>query len=225
MRDLIEKAEALVAALDRHFGEYSKPLSVAPEIFKFRTALTAAKEELAAPSEDRVREAAGRCVRALLMDSRCTEGDRLAIKKRGSDGNEHDLGAWSHDAALNVIAEALRPYVTPAPALPAGTVAVNVETLREGVAVLNRAYLGGINRGDDDVAKSHNALSKILPPPPRPEPPKELVAEWERMATKYVRDLMLGGPDAAFLEHSPHVMRAYVAALRAAWEADPKGKQ
>lgn len=177
----------------------------------------AAYDSAPAPSEDRVREAAGRCVRALLMDSRCTEGDRLAIKKRGSDGNEHDLGAWSHDAALNVIAEALRPYVTPAPALPAGTVAVSVETLREGVAVLNRAYLGGINRGDDDVAKSHNALSKILPPPPRPEPPKELVAEWERIADTLYRYQIMSPMDRP-LSKETHCART-VAALRAAWEA------
>ena len=76
-----------------------------------------------------------------------------------------------------------------------------------------------------NAAMIESEITALLPPPARPEPPKELVAEWERMATKYVRDLMLGGPDAAFLEHSPHVMRAYVAALRAAWEADPKGKQ
>lgn len=180
-----------------------------PTVFDPLREAIAAYDSAPAPSEDRVREAAGRCVRALLMDSRCTEGDRLAIKKRGSDGNEHDLGAWSHDAALNVIAEALRPYVTPAPALPAGTVAVNVETLREGVAVLNRAYLGGINRGDDDVAKSHNALSKILPPPPRPEPSAGLVEEWK----------------AAARAESDKAYDAKLAALRAAWEADPKGKQ
>lgn len=116
-----------------------------------------------APSEDRVREAAGRCVRALLMDSRCTEGDRLAIKKRGSDGNEHDLGAWSHDAALNVIAEALRPYVTPAPALPAGTVVARLEWLRLMLTVAKQR----------DCTEIVDEIEGFLAKLPRPEPPKE----------------------------------------------------
>lgn len=208
-KNVVEAARAVVATRgwDLLGGSHEK-------IVALRAALSA-YDSAPAPSEDRVREAAGRCVRALLMDSRCTEGDRLAIKKRGSDGNEHDLGAWSHDAALNVIAEAIRPYVTPAPALPAGTVVARLEWLRLMLTVAKQRDCSEI------VDEIEGFLAKL----PHPEPPKELVAEWERKATKYVRDLMLGGPDATFLEHSPHVMRAYVAALRAAWEADPKGKQ
>ena len=132
-----------------------------PTVFDPLREAIAAYDAAPAPSEDRVREAAGRCVRALLMDSRCTEGDRLAIKKRGSDGNEHDLGAWSHDAALNVIAEALRPYVTPAPRPTPGEVSVPVAVVREAASILSDLYMV---RGDERVAKAHNALSKLLPP-------------------------------------------------------------
>jgi hypothetical protein len=167
----------------------------------------AAYDSAPAPSEDRVREAAGRCVRALLMDSRCTEGDRLAIKKRGSDGNEHDLGAWSHDAALNVIAEALRPYVTPAPALPAGTVVARLEWLRLMLTVAKQR----------DCTEIVDEIEGFLAKLPRPEPPKELVRKWELEAEKWAASRFLENPLSARI--------GYVAALRAAWEADPKGKQ
>lgn len=172
-KNVVEAARAVVATRgwDLLGGSHEK-------IVALRAALSA-YDSAPAPSEDRVREAAGRCVRALLMDSRCTEGDRLAIKKRGSDGNEHDLGAWSHDAALNVIAEALRPYVTPAPALPAGTVAVSVETLKtwraraiERQRVLREGH--GLRCELPTVAE----IDALLPPPPRPEPPKDLELKW-----------------------------------------------
>ena len=172
----------------------------------------AAYDSAPAPSKDRVREAAGRCVRALLMDSRCTEGDRLAIKKRGIDGNEHDLGAWSHDAALNVIAEALRPYVTPAPALPAGTVAVEVSLLKRWRVAMSRCIA---TNGSPTHNLSLPEIDALLPPPPRPEPPKELVRKWELEAEKWAASRFLENPLSARI--------GYVAALRAAWEAEKWG--
>jgi hypothetical protein len=53
--------------------------------------------------------------------------------------------------------------------------------------------------------------------PPRPEPPKELVRKWELEAEKWAASRFLENPLSARI--------GYVAALRAAWEADPKGKQ
>ena len=193
--------EAARRARDSYFRFGS---SMTPEhgnaMIALRAALSA-YDSAPAPSEDRVREAAVKALRGFV----------------GNDVFEPSA------RAIDDVADAIRHYVTPAPALPAGTVAVSVETLREiRRDAVSTHTMEGYPESSCSIAKTIDAL---LPPPARPEPPKELVAEWERMATKYVRDLMLGGPDAAFLEHSPHVMRAYVAALRAAWEADPKGKQ
>jgi hypothetical protein len=206
-KNVVEAARAVVATRgwDLLGGSHEK-------IVALRAALSA-YDSAPAPSEDRVREAAGRCVRALLMDSRCTEGGWLAIKKRGSDGNEHDLGAWSHDAALNVIAEALRPYVTPAPALPAGTVVARLEWLRLMLTVAKQR----------DCTEIVDEIEGFLAKLPRPEPPKEFVAEWERIAdTLYRYQIMSPRYDGPTKE--THCART-VAALRAAWEADPKGKQ
>ena len=183
-------------------------ICVEEEHMKALRAALSAYDSAPAPSEDRVREAAGRCVRALLMDSRCTEGDRLAIKKRGSDGNEHDLGAWSHDAALNVIAEALRPYVTPAPALPAGTVVARLEWLRLMLTVAKQR----------DCTEIVDEIEGFLAKLPRPEPPKELVAEWERIADTLYR-YQIVSPMIEPLSKAEHCART-VAALRAAWEAN-----
>ena len=214
-RELVEAAKAVIA--DRnHLGAMfeweGNDVLTSPNALRWQAFVAALRAALSAydsapaPSEDRVREAAGRCVRALLMDSRCTEGDRLAIKKRGSDGNEHDLGAWSHDAALNVIAEALRPYVTPAPALPAGTVAVEVSLLKRWRVAMSRCIA---TNGSPTHNLSLPEIDAILQPPPRPEPSAGLVEEWK----------------AAARAESDKAYDAKLAALRAAWEADPKGKQ
>jgi hypothetical protein len=105
----------------------------------------AAYDSAPAPSEDRVREA----VRAVFD----------AIH------GEPNVYFPPPDVYARCAA-ALKPYVTPAPALPAGTVVVSVEMLKK----------------------------------------------W--------RERTFGITD-----HDLMIVRAYVAALRAAWEADPKGKQ
>lgn len=190
-KNVIDAARKLTDAVYvEHFGSSYKRVRVdcllVNELQAALSAYDAARKDSApAASVYRVQEAAKKAIRGFV-------------------GNEVFCPSLR---AIDDVAEAIRPSITPAPALPPGTVAVSVETLREGVAVLNRAYLGGINRGDDDVAKSHNALSKILPPPPRPEPSAGLVEEWK----------------AAARAESDKAYDAKLAALRAAWEAEKGG--
>jgi len=218
-KNVVEAARKLTDAVyAEHFGSSYKRVRVdCLLVNKLQAALSAydaaRKDSAPAPSEDRVREAAEAVVDALLTVGGDKRGDRLVIKQ-GPLHNERDLGGNCRGSAIYWAGEALKPYVTPAPALPAGTVVARLEWLRLMLTVAKQRDCSEI------VDEIEGFLAKL----PHPEPPKELVAEWERKATKYVRDLMLGGPDATFLEHSPHVMRAYVAALRAAWEADPERK-
>jgi hypothetical protein len=153
----------------------------------------AAYDSAPAPSEDRVREA----VRAVFD----------AIH------GEPNVYFPPPDVYARCAA-ALKPYVTPAPALPAGTVAVEVSLLKRWRVAMSRCIA---TNGSPTHNLSLPEIDAILPPPPRPEPPKELVRKWELEAEKWAASRFLENPLSARI--------GYVAALRAAWEADPKGKQ
>ncbi len=186
-KNVVEAARAVVATRgwDLLGGSHEK-------IVALRAALSA-YDSAPAPSEDRVREAVEAVEAASL---------RWVASVGRPDRGERNTR----------IADAMRPYVTPAPALPAGTVAVSVETLKkwrksEGTYVWR-----------DSVEQCSLVpcaeLDAILPPPPRPEPSAELVAKWEREAMEYVWEAHAGVTPRD----------AYVAALRAAWEDNPERK-
>ena len=165
----------------------------------------AAYDSAPAPSEDRVRKAAEAVVDALLTAGGDKRGDRLVIKQ-GPLHNERDLGGNCRGSAIYWAGEALKPYVTPAPALPAGTVAVEVSLLKRWRVAMSRCIP---TNGSPTHNLSLPEIDAILQPPPRPEPSAGLVEEWK----------------AAARAESDKAYDAKLAALRAAWEADPKGKQ
>lgn len=168
----------------------------------------AAYDSAPAPSEDRVREAAGEYEFVLTGEVREPKVGEWYVEHYGAQVATID---WpEHKANKRSI---LHRRVTPAPALPAGTVAVSVETLREiRRDAVSTHTMEGYPESSCSIAKTIDA---IIPPAPRPEPPKELVEKWEREAMEYAWEAPVGITPRA----------AYVAALRAAWEADPKGKQ
>lgn len=100
----------------------------------------------------------------------------------------------------------------------AARVAVPVETLREAVSTLSDLYM---ERGDERCAKAHNALSKLLPPPPKPEPSAELRAKWEAEAKAYwsANQLCDGWNYIRF----ESVINAYVAAAEKRWRDGGEG--
>ncbi len=142
------------------------------------------------PSEDRVREAAGAVHRAEM---------------KWSNDND-DMRSFDE-----VRREALRPYVTPAPALPEGTVAVEVSLLKRWRVAMSRCIA---TNGSPTHNLSLPEIDAILPPP-KPEPPKELVAEWAREARAAAADLYISTKG----QSADGFRSGYVAALRAAWEA------
>ena len=150
----------------------------------------AAYDSAPAPSEDRVREAVEAVEAASL---------RWVASVGRPDRGERNTR----------IADAMRPYVTPAPALPAGTVAVEVSLLKRWRVAMSRCIA---TNGSPTHNLSLPEIDAILPPPPRPEPPKELVRKWELEAEKWAASRFLENPLSARI--------GYVAALRAAWEAN-----
>jgi hypothetical protein len=114
------------------------------------------------------------------------------------------VAAWR----VKDVVEALRPYIA-----PAGTVPVSVETLRD---VLYHIQIAD-NTGGSALKTLPIIAAKIralIPPPPRPEPPKELVAEWERKGLEYAK-----AQEDCHESVWDTLTKCYVAALRAAWEA------
>jgi hypothetical protein len=148
----------------------------------------AAYDSAPAPSEDRVREAVEAVEAASL---------RWVASVGRPDRGERNTR----------IADSMRPYVTPAPALPPGTVVARLEWLRLMLTVAKQR----------DCTEIVDEIEGFLAKLPRPEPPKELVRKWELEAEKWAASRFLENPLSARI--------GYVAALRAAWEADPKGKQ
>lgn len=158
-------------------------ICVEEEHMKALRAALSAYDSAPAPSEDRVREAAVKALRGFV----------------GNDVFEPSA------RAIDDVADAIRHYVTPAPALPAGTVAVSVETLREiRRDAVSTHTMEGYPESSCSIAKTIDAL---LPPPARPEPSAGLVEEWK----------------AAARAESDKAYDAKLAALRAAWEAEKGG--
>lgn len=103
---------------------------------------------------------------------------------------------------INSLESALSAYDS-APALPAGTVVARLEWLRLMLTVAKQR----------DCTEIVDEIEGFLAKLPRPEPPKELVEKWEREAMEYAWEAPVGITPRA----------AYVAALRAAWEAEKWG--
>ena len=213
-KNVVEAARKLTDAVyAEHFGSsYKRVLVDCLLVNKLQAALSAydaaRKDSAPAPSEDRVREAAGEYEFVLTGEVREPKVGEWYVEHYGAQVATID---WpEHKANKRSI---LHRRVTPAPALPAGTVAVSVETLREiRRDAVSTHTMEGYPESSCSIAKTIDA---IIPPAPRPEPPKELVEKWEREAMEYAWEAPVGITPRA----------AYVAALRAAWEADPKGKQ
>jgi len=187
-KNVVEAARALLSRSEPHPHMPKWRVVHAQDAVALGDALSA-YDSAPAPSEDRVREAAGAVHRAVM---------------KWSNDND-DMRSFDE-----VRREALRPYVTPAPALPEGTVAVEVSLLKRWRVAMSRCIA-------TNGSPTHNlSLPEIdaLLPPPRPEPPKELVAEWERMATEAAK------------EHGTPFQSAYcigyVARCRAEWDAAQK---
>jgi len=119
----------------------------------------AAYDSAPAPSEDRVREAA-KAARVALFN----------CFNRSPESQE-----W-------LVADAIREYVTPAPALPEGTVAVEVSLLKRWRVAMSRCIA---TNGSPTHNLSLPEIDARLPPPPAPEPSAELVAEWTRRGEEY----------------------------------------
>lgn len=114
---------------------------------------------------------------------------------------------------------ALRPYVTPAPALPPGTVAVSVETLRTWKSA---AGLIASKPADHIMAcKLIEEIDALLPPPARPEPPKELVAEWQKLAKTLAGESFKD--EDLDSEQADCFRCGVIAVLRSGWEAEQGG--
>jgi len=151
-KNVVEAARALLSRSEPHPHMPKWRVVHAQDAVALGDALSA-YDSAPAPSEDRVREAAEAAIIAW-------------------SGGESDPKRWPK--ATRDIMDAIRRYVTPAPALPAGTVAVSVETLKtwraraiEHQRVLREGH--GLRCELPTVAE----IDALLPPPPRPEPPKE----------------------------------------------------
>ncbi len=121
---------------------------------------------------------------------------------------------------------ALRPYVTPATAIPPGTMAVSVDTLREWSHSLS-TYIRGSNAGvtrDSIEAVLHRLPQLPKPPrpgPPRPEPPDRLVAGWQKLAKTLAGESFKD--EDLDSEQADCFRCGVIAVLRSEWEAEQGG--
>lgn len=134
---------------------------------------------------------------------------REAIKAthKGSGTHSKKYECDPSQVLIEVVADAIRPYITPAPV--ADTVAVPVASLKQWLKRIN--LMPFRNELQPTIAE----ITALLPPPPAPEPSAELQKQWDKeaMAMFPIR----------FGENNDLRREGYVARARAAWEKSKKG--
>lgn len=195
-RELIEAAKAVLEA-----AYYNVPHDVstdqgAKRYAAFQRLYAAVRAAEAAPvaDDELVREAASEALAALFNTNDATpEGQQ------------------------RLVADAIRPYIAPAPV--ADTVAVPVAAIRRLKSTVS-SFGVGIPDWARRARKAADDITKLLPPPPAPEPsvPGDVIDQWNREAVDYANEQF---------PEPPEVNRAarygYVAARRAEWVRTQKG--
>ena len=189
-RELIEAAKAVIADRDEN-GSLTTVRGIQARHDAWRPFVAAVRAAEAAPVADaeRVREAANAAIRAIP-----------------GHGGVNAFNEW----VVRLVADAIRPYITPAPV--ADTVAVPVKALLVAVDRLNSMYR---RSGEEIDAAIHNSLVSLLPTP-APEPSAELVAEWKREAKEYA-DKCCAEHESVTHDEYVGIQTGYVARARAEW--------
>lgn len=196
-RELIEAAKAVLEA-----AYYNVPHDVstdqgAKRYAAFQRLYAAVRAAEAAPVADA---------------ERVLEAAKAAVIAIPGFKNISALSQW----AVGLVADAIRPYITPAPV--ADTVAVPIETLRELRLIATKPLTDQDCR--NVCAAVRATVDALLPPPPAPEPsvPGDVIDQWNREAVDYANEQF---------PEPPEVNRAarygYVAARRAEWVRTQKG--
>lgn len=124
----------------------------------------------------------------------------------------------SYESVLAAICDAIRPYI--APALVADTVAVPVAAIRHLKSTVS-SFGVGVPDWARRARKAADDITKLLPPPPAPEPSAELRERWWSEAMDVFH--AAAGISREEFDLIEARREGYVAARRAEWVRTQKG--